>query len=84
MFNLVFISYFTVIYCRVLNLKLLNLCTNLHGALLYLGREVEVNQMNIYQYVRRYAEHRMVVAQEKALKNLRDGTIHSLSYTVPI
>jgi hypothetical protein len=32
-----------------------------------------VNQSNIYQYVRRYAEHRMVTAQEKALKNIRDG-----------
>jgi hypothetical protein len=34
---------------------------------------VEVNQSNIYQYVRRYAEHRMITAQEKALKNIRDG-----------
>ncbi len=32
-----------------------------------------MNQSNIYQYVRRYAEHRMITAQEKALKNIRDG-----------
>ena len=34
------------------------------------GRDVEVNNVNIYQYVRKYAEYRMVTAQEKALKKV--------------
>ena len=29
--------------------------------------------MNIYQYVRKYAEYRMITAQEKALKKMREG-----------
>ena len=40
-----------------------------------------MNQANIYQYVRRYAEHRMVTAQEKALKNIRDGKKIQLPFT---
>ena len=38
-----------------------------------LGRDVEVTNMNIYQYVRKYAEYRMITAQEKALKKMREG-----------
>ena len=34
------------------------------------GRDVEVNSVNIYQYVRKYAEYRMVTSQEKALKKV--------------
>ena len=34
------------------------------------GRDVEVNNVNIYQYVRKYAEYRMVTSQEKALKKV--------------
>jgi len=37
------------------------------------GRDVEVTSGNIYQYVRKYAHHRMVSSQEKALKKLREG-----------
>merc|ERR1719228_2923526 len=37
------------------------------------GREVEVNPGNIYNYVRKYAEYRMITAQEKALKKMREG-----------
>merc|ERR1712048_417474 len=37
------------------------------------GRDTEVNNINIYQYVRKYAEYRMVSSQEKALKKLREG-----------
>ena len=34
------------------------------------GRDTEVNNINIYQYVRKYAEYRMVTSQEKALKKV--------------
>jgi len=37
------------------------------------GRDQEVTSANIYQYVRKYAQHRMVSSQEKALKKLREG-----------
>ncbi|CAL1532111.1 unnamed protein product [Lymnaea stagnalis] len=37
------------------------------------GAEVEVSAQNVHNYVRKYAEHRMVVVAEKALRNLRLG-----------
>ncbi|XP_068224173.1 E3 ubiquitin-protein ligase UBR5 isoform X7 [Palaemon carinicauda] len=37
------------------------------------GRNVEVTTANVYDYVRKYAEYRMVKSQEKALQKLRDG-----------
>jgi len=37
------------------------------------GRDIEVSNVNIYQYVRKYAEYRMITAQEKALKKMREG-----------
>merc|ERR1712083_776918 len=37
------------------------------------GRDIEVTNVNIYQYVRKYAEYRMITAQEKALKRMREG-----------
>ncbi|XP_069947908.1 E3 ubiquitin-protein ligase UBR5 isoform X2 [Cherax quadricarinatus] len=37
------------------------------------GRNVEVTTGNVYDYVRKYAEYRMVKSQEKALQNIRDG-----------
>ena len=37
------------------------------------GRDIEVTSANIYQYVRKYAQYRMVTSQEKALKKLREG-----------
>jgi E3 ubiquitin-protein ligase EDD1 len=37
------------------------------------GRDLEVTGANIYQYARKYAHHRMVAGQEKALKKLREG-----------
>jgi len=37
------------------------------------GRDLEVNSVNIYQYVRKYAEYRMVTSQEKALKKMKEG-----------
>merc|ERR1719450_1446258 len=37
------------------------------------GRDIEVTNVNIYQYVRKYAEYRMISSQEKALKKLREG-----------
>ena len=36
------------------------------------GRDSEVNNINIYQYVRKYAEYRMVTSQEKALKKVHN------------
>ena len=35
-----------------------------------IGRDIEVSNVNIYQYVRKYAEYRMITAQEKALKKV--------------
>merc|ERR1712190_172977 len=43
------------------------------GELIQGGRDQEVTSANIYQYVRKYAQHRMVSSQEKALKKLREG-----------
>ncbi|XP_033727140.1 E3 ubiquitin-protein ligase UBR5-like isoform X1 [Pecten maximus] len=37
------------------------------------GSDVEVNAQNVHDYVRRYAEYRMVKVADKALKNLRLG-----------
>ena len=40
---------------------------------MFSGRDIEVTNVNIYQYVRKYAEYRMITAQEKALKKMREG-----------
>lgn len=32
------------------------------------GRELEVTALNVYDYVRKYAQQRMVISQEKALE----------------
>lgn len=32
------------------------------------GRELEVTSLNVYDYVRKYAQHRMLISQEKALE----------------
>lgn len=37
------------------------------------GRNVEVTKGNVYDYVRKYAEYRMVRSQLKALEELRSG-----------
>ncbi|XP_059478559.1 E3 ubiquitin-protein ligase UBR5 isoform X3 [Neocloeon triangulifer] len=42
------------------------------------GRDIEVNSTNVYDYVRRYAEFRMLRAQEKALEELRTGVFDVL------
>ncbi|XP_055383009.1 E3 ubiquitin-protein ligase hyd isoform X2 [Condylostylus longicornis] len=42
------------------------------------GRDIQVNEHNIYDYVRKYAEYRMVKSQEKALEALRDGVFDVL------
>ena len=54
----------------------IDLCTEEGGGSVELvpgGRDLEVTSANIYQYVRKYAQHRMVASQEKALKKLREG-----------
>nr|CAD7394223.1 unnamed protein product [Timema cristinae] len=42
------------------------------------GRDVEVTAHNVYDYVRKYAEYRMIKAQEKALESLRTGVFDVL------
>lgn len=37
------------------------------------GADIEVNAQNVHDYVRRYAEYRMVKVAEKALKHLKSG-----------
>jgi len=37
------------------------------------GREIDVTPQNVYDYIRRYAEYRMIRSQEKALEVLRSG-----------
>jgi len=37
------------------------------------GRGIEVGKSNIYDYVRKYSEYRMVRSQQKALDELRLG-----------
>lgn len=32
------------------------------------GRDIQVNENNVYDYVRKYAEYRMIKTQEKALE----------------
>lgn len=32
------------------------------------GRDIQVAEANVYDYVRKYAEHRMIKTQEKALE----------------
>lgn len=32
------------------------------------GRDIEVTALNVYDYVRKYAQHRMLLSQEKALE----------------
>jgi E3 ubiquitin-protein ligase EDD1 len=39
------------------------------------GRDVEVTSQNVHDYVRRYAEYRMIKCQEKALESLRTGVL---------
>lgn len=42
------------------------------------GREIEVNATNVYDYVRKYAEVRMIKVQEKALEVMREGVFDVL------
>lgn len=43
------------------------------------GRDIEVTASNVYDYVRRYAEYRMVKSQEKALEVGLVYTINKLT-----
>lgn len=36
--------------------------------LVHNGRDIIVSEQNVYDYVRRYAEYRMIKTQEKALE----------------
>ncbi|XP_034947480.1 E3 ubiquitin-protein ligase hyd isoform X2 [Chelonus insularis] len=42
------------------------------------GRDIEVTASNVYDYVRRYAEVRMIKVQEKALEAMREGVFDVL------
>jgi len=42
------------------------------------GADVEVNAQNVHVYVRKYAEYRMIIAAEKALKNIKKGVFEVL------
>lgn len=45
------------------------------------GRDILVNEQNVYDYVRKYAEYRMIKTQEKALEALRLGVFDVLPDT---
>lgn len=45
------------------------------------GRDILVNEQNVYDYVRKYAEYRMLKTQEKALEALRLGVFDVLPDT---
>ncbi|KAG7304392.1 hypothetical protein JYU34_011332 [Plutella xylostella] len=49
-------------------------CVELAGG----GRELEVTALNVYDYVRKYAQHRMLLSQEKALEAMRVGVLDVL------
>lgn len=42
------------------------------------GRDIIVNEQNVYDYVRKYAEYRMIKTQEKALEAIRSGVFDVL------
>lgn len=42
------------------------------------GRDIEVTAANVYDYVRKYAEYRMIKVQEKALEAVRTGVFDVL------
>lgn len=46
--------------------------------LVHNGRDIIVNEHNVYDYVRKYAEYRMIKTQEKALEALRSGVFDVL------
>ncbi|XP_055611780.1 E3 ubiquitin-protein ligase hyd-like isoform X2 [Uranotaenia lowii] len=45
------------------------------------GRDIQVNETNVFDYVRKYAEYRMVKTQEKALDAMRSGVFDVLPDT---
>lgn len=49
--------------------------------LVHNGRDILVNEQNVYDYVRKYAEYRMIKTQEKALEALRLGVFDVLPET---
>ncbi|KAM7362066.1 E3 ubiquitin-protein ligase hyd isoform 4-T4 [Cochliomyia hominivorax] len=42
------------------------------------GREIQVTSQNLFDYIRRYTEYRLIKAQEKALEAIRDGVFDVL------
>ncbi|XP_062562216.1 E3 ubiquitin-protein ligase hyd isoform X8 [Armigeres subalbatus] len=45
------------------------------------GRDIQVNESNVFDYVRKYAEYRMIKTQEKALDAIRSGVFDVLPDT---
>jgi E3 ubiquitin-protein ligase EDD1 len=37
------------------------------------GSDIEVTPVNVYEYVRRYARHRMTTVAKQPLENIREG-----------
>ncbi|XP_011188197.2 E3 ubiquitin-protein ligase hyd isoform X1 [Zeugodacus cucurbitae] len=42
------------------------------------GREIQVTSNNLFEYLKRYTEYRLIKSQEKALEGLRDGVFDVL------
>ncbi|CAG9834089.1 unnamed protein product [Diabrotica balteata] len=42
------------------------------------GKEIEVTSSNVYDYVRKYANYRMIKVQEKAIENIKTGVFDVL------
>lgn len=45
------------------------------------GRDLEVTATNVYDYVRKYAEYRMIRSQEKAIEAIRVGVFDVIPET---
>ncbi|XP_058978714.1 E3 ubiquitin-protein ligase hyd isoform X2 [Musca domestica] len=45
------------------------------------GRDIQVTAQNLFDYIRRYTEYRLIKAQEKALEAIRDGVFDVLPDT---
>lgn len=59
------------IYVKYILFYSLEMCEEEGGGCIELvpgGREIEVTSLNVYDYVRKYAQHRMLLSQEKALE----------------
>jgi E3 ubiquitin-protein ligase EDD1 len=74
-----------ILECLIIQLFFsLDLCAEEGGKNVELvpgGRNMEVTESNVYDYVRRYAEFRMVRSQYKSLEELRNGVLDVIPTT---